>query len=340
MKAPIFPPDPLPPIIVGGSVNILAGASGTGKTALIASWAKAMRDKTPINGYMPDVVTDIALLSADRSYFKSTKQWFDLVGFGDIKVYSIQDDLGFNLQRLRKKQDRVSILDSCLELLKLRPHALVYIDPIGLFLGGNLLDYDTCLVACSEIRRMCLLRQITIIGLAHAAKQIADMKQRYLRLQDRIAGSTAIFGYSDTQIYFASPKELSTKKDPVSHYTLYWNPHHSPEETFALTRDPETGLFSEGVRITDEDPASAVEDLLGRARRLLEFITADLTGTDYADLMALVLQRKDLGVKSDRTLRRYLALLIEVGDIERMGKGAYRKCPEPAPPLGEGPAVH
>ena len=320
---PTFPPDPLPPILLGGSVNVFAGASGTGKTALLAGWAVALRDKTPICGYLPGQIRKIYVISADRSYIQSTKLWFALAGWGDIPAYSLQDDLGFNLARLRKRSDRVSILQHCIDTLSVEPWSVVIVDPLGLFLGGNLLDYDTCLVACSEIRRICQRRQFTILGLAHASKQIADPKRRYLRLQDRIAGSTAIFGYSDTQIYLAAPEELSTPKHPIDHYTLYWNPHHSPSETFALQRTSE-GLFGPAEKIIDARPTNALTQL-ERAASIMEWITDLPGGTNYGDLASLVLRHPTLNCTNDRMLRRWIAALIDAGMIERVGHGSYKQ---------------
>lgn len=326
-NSPIFPPDPLFPILLGGTVNVFAGASGTGKTALLASWAKAFRDGTPICGYQPgDISGGIYLISADRSYVQSTKRWFELAGWGDIPCYSLQDDLTFNMQRLRKRADRVDILKYCLDKLQVQPKSVTLIDPLGLFLGGNLLDYDTCLVACSEIRRIAQTRQTTMIGLAHASKQIADPKRRYLRLQDRVAGSTAIFGYSDTQIYLAAPEELSTAKQPISHYTLYWNPHHSPSETFALDRT-DSGLFTAANKIVDERPANATP-VLEKAMTLLEWINPDSNGTSYGDLYLLITQNPKLDIGSERTLHRWLNMLIEHHLIEKVGFGSYRRLPK------------
>ncbi len=325
-KPPIFPPDPLFPIFIGGTVNVFAGASGTGKTALLASWAVALRDGQPICGYQPgDISGGIYLISADRSYIQSTKRWFILAGWGDIPCYSLQDDLDFNVQRLRKKVDRVDILKHCLDRLEVRPRSVTLIDPLGLFLGGNLLDYDTCLVACSEIRRICQTRQTTMIGLAHASKQIADPKRRYLRLQDRVAGSTAIFGYSDTQIYLAAPEELSTAKEPISHYTLYWNPHHAPAETFALDRT-KSGLFTASKKIIDTRAVNATP-ILERAMTLLEWISPNPAGTAYGNLYILITQHPNLDIGTERTLHRWLNVLLEHHLIERVGHGSYRRLP-------------
>lgn len=234
---PPFPPDPIPRIILGGSVNLLAGASGVGKTALLAGLLTLLRDQQPIFGHTPNPVAAIGMLSLDRSWHQSSQLWFDLAGFPDIPRYCLQDDRAFNVDRLEFKRQRMKILQECLDALALPWGAVLAIDPLSWFLGGNLNDYDACMVACTRIRRLCMERGLTIIGLSHAGKQKADPKHRYLRAQDRIVGSAAQFGYTDTQMYLAGPVETGEKW-----YTFLWNPHHAPEESFQLGRTPE-GLF-------------------------------------------------------------------------------------------------
>ena len=43
--------------------------------------------------------------------------------------------------------------------------------------GGNLLDYDTCAVACHEIRGILRTRGLTLVATAHASKLKADPKE-------------------------------------------------------------------------------------------------------------------------------------------------------------------
>lgn len=299
----------------------MAGASGTGKTALLASWLRALKEgKEFFPGYAPppDAITSISVISADRSWAQSGRKWFGLVDWADINCYSLQDDFGFNIERLRRKSERTTILGECMNVLGYPEgqanNALVLVDPLGLFLGGNLIDYDTCLVACSEIRRLCVKRSVSIIGLAHAGKQLADPKRRYLRMQDRLAGSTAIFGYSDTQMYLAAPEENNAE-----HYGFYWNPHHSPAETFTLRRR-EDGLFHPPEHVIDVNvPVGAPE--LPR-EELLDWISPE--GTLFGDLFDFVQKHPRL-VASDRTLRRWLTTLSTEGLILRSGRGLYKR---------------
>lgn len=310
---PPYPPDPLPPILLGGSVNVMAGAPGTGKTALIADVLRQFRDQEPVFGLEPaaGALEGIGVVTADRSWRKSSKYWFDLVGFGDIPVYSIADDYGFVKARLRKKSDRILILDECLEKLHHKPNSLILVDPLAIFLGGALNDYDSCAVACLEIRDLCRRRQITIIGTAHAGKQKNDKADRYLRLQDRILGSAAQFGYTDTQMYLASPEETGKP-----YFTFLWHPHHAPAATFRLIQQ-KNGLFT-----TDGAPLPETEQTPGS----LEIILTLFPGTDPISFGDLATAATHLPQPLSRaTVHRWVMKAIEEGLVERVKYGVYRK---------------
>lgn len=300
---PQFPPDPIPTIIPGASVNLLAGAPGAGKTAL-SSWIMCQfRDNLPIFGHQPTPIPKLGIICADRSWAQSTSKWFALAGYGDIPHYSLLDDDEFSVRRLRQKQERVTILEACLDKLFLPWGSLVLVDPLALFLGGNLLDYDTCLVACAEIRGACRRRGITIIGTAHASKQRADKNQRYLRLQDRIAGSVALFGYTDTQMYLASPAEIEEEFS-----VFHWSPHHAVSQDFKLTR-ADNGLFI---------PYEGKEgDLVWEARTLLTIIAESPTLTKLTDIVPIA--EVQFGWSRSKVYR-YVGDLVQAHLLIRVGR--------------------
>jgi hypothetical protein len=312
-----FPPDPIPRIIPGGGITILGGAPGAGKTALVTGWACAWRDGRPIFGHAVQQPQRVAYITADRSWTQSARLWFDAAGFPEILHYSLQDDRAFIKGRLRDKDKLVTgIFAHCLQQLaiacpggRLPFGLLVIVDPISLFLGGNLNDYFACAIACSEIRELCLRYGITVLGLAHAAKQKGASKDRYSRLQDRIAGSTAIAGYSDTQIYLASPDEAEE-----DHYLCEWSPHHAPTETFFLDRGDD-GLF---VPIRG---ATEILNLTRMETQLLPLISAQLT-MSTADIVSLGATQLKQG---RRSVERLLKGLLRRGQIEKPVRGQYRR---------------
>ncbi len=311
-------PDPLPHILLHNSVNLLAGASGVGKTAFLAGFLRQLRDHVPIFDQHPSTLPKIGYICADRSW-AGALDWLTRAGYPDIAHYSLIDDQTFIPARLRRKTDRVKILGECLAKLDPLPAgSLVAVDPIGLFLGGNLNDFDTCGVALIEIRRMCLEREITMLGLAHSSKQKADRKERYQRLQDRILGSMALHGYGDTQMYLASPEEIGQK-----YYAFLWHPHQVPAQTFKLDRDPTTGLFIPYAGPDkDEDPGYTPSEL----DRLLHRIPAT---PDLITFAALTRQVEEAHEGSRMTVYRYLLELERTGLIVKLGHGQYSR-PRPS----------
>lgn len=304
---PLFPPDPIPGIILGGSVNLFASPPNTGKTALMATVTRALFLGQPVFGHQPNPIPKICVISLDRSWHQSSQLWYQLAGWKDVELahYCLQDDLEFDVKRLMQKTRRMEVLRYALSKLGDLPvGTLILIDPITPFLGGNLMDYDACLVACTLLRRLCRELGITIIGISHAGKQKNDKKEQYRRLQDRIVGSTAQFGYTDTQMYLASPEETG---EP--HYTFLWHPHHRKPELIPLGR-AENGLFvpyGEGKAEQDH-------------QRILQYVPGpESDGVGFGEL---VLQCEGL---SRATVHRELQESLKAGTVERVGHGRYRK---------------
>ena len=296
--------DLLPNIIPYCSVSLLSGAAGLGKTALIAGIAKAFRDGTPIFGHQPNPVAAIGIIIADRGWARGAKVWFDRAGFPEIKYYSMPDDVTFDPRCLRKKFERTARLGEFIDKLGLPPGSLLFVDPIGLFLGGNLLDYDACAVACHEIRVLLRNRGLTLIATAHSGKLKADKKDRYARLQDQILGSSALLGFSDTQMVLASPEETGR---PC--YTFLWLSHLAPPETFLLDRNAD-GIFE---LAQGGDP--------GTAGRILALFPSDGAETTLGDLTGLA-QAIPLTMKS---VQRALTALISDGKVVKVRRGYYQR---------------
>lgn len=321
----LFPEDPLPPVILGASVNLLAGAPGTGKTAFIAWLVRQLATGGDIFGLRPKTPPYQAFIAADRSWIYSTIRWFQLEGMDHLPAYSLQDDAGFKKSRLRKKSDRIAIFEECLDRVsptgdgKFPLGSLIYVDPLALFLGGNLIDYDACLVACSELREICLQKGISIIGTAHAAKQKADKKEQYVRLQDRILGSAALFGYTDTQLYLAAPAELGRK--PEDPYVFLWAPHHAKTAMFDLVRD-EHGRFSPADGGTSPQPQPAAA-LLASPEAI--WLRTEALGGDAPVRLGKLLELAALQSISRSALYRYLGALEQAGQIESPRRGLWKR---------------
>jgi hypothetical protein len=250
-------------------------------------------------------VAQIGVINTDRNWEDGAGDWFSLVGFGDVRYYSMADDETFDMRALRRKFERAQRLIEFIDKLQLPPESLVIVDPISLFLGGNLLDYDSCAIACHEIRQALRKRRITLLALAHSSKLKADKRERYLRLQDQILGSTAIFGFCDTQMYLASPEEIG---EP--YYTFLWHPHRAKPEMFFLSRD-EVGLF---VPYDGADQGNC-------ARVMYLFPEADEIG------LAVLIELAQQIPLSRTSLKRVLQTLLDRRRVEKVRHGFYRRVP-------------
>jgi hypothetical protein len=243
--------------------------------------------------------------------------WLDRAGYPEICAYSLCDDHNFRPERLEVKRQLIPILTEAIDHLNpLPPGSLVVVDPLGLFMGGNLNDYYACAVSMLRIRRLCQTRQITILGLAHAGKQKGDSRQQYRRLQDRIAGSTGQHGFGDTQMYLASPEETGDKW-----YTFLWHPHTAPAEEFKLGRDPATGLFIPWQTAVMQEHAKPLVDA---AQRLLDHIPTDGDGMSFAELIEWAETER---IASRKSIYRYLLELVDQGHVQKVSHGRYRKLP-------------
>lgn len=305
----VLPPvDPLPGIISFGSVNLLAGAPGVGKTALTAGLLRQFRDGGEIFGRRVNVPPKIAYVCADRGWHVA-QAWMNRAGFPEIPHYSLTDDDDFDDNKLHNKRARLTILRECLDHLDPLPvGSLVCVDPIALFMGGNLNDYDTCAIFLMGIRKIARKRGITILGLAHSSKQKNDKKEQYKRLQDRILGSAAQHGFGDTQLYLASPDETGTE-----YYQFMWNPHLEPAECFRLGREAKTGLF------IPWDKPLAPEERSAEEGKILSAIPDAPEGIGFGELVDRIPDA------SRATIHRYLQQLVKDGIVVHAGYGRYRR---------------
>jgi hypothetical protein len=299
----IVPDDLIPEYLPGGGISILAGAPNLGKTAFLAGLLRDLQLGRPIFGRQPRRVP-MGFVNADRGWKRGAGMWLKRAGVQPLPIYSLSDDPDHKPKTMRRKFDRVDMLLGFIDRLKLPPDSLIIVDPVSPFLGGNLLDYDTCMVACGELRAYLRDRQYTLLGTAHSGKLKADKRERYVRTSDQILGSTAIAGFTDAVLHLASPEELGK-----GYYALAWHPHGAKPETYLMDRD-EQGLF---VPWTGAD----VETLA----RVVSLFPDDGTTLAFGQLV----ERAEALPLSRRTVKNALDKLIEQGRVERVGHGEYRR---------------
>jgi len=298
-------PDPIPGVMPFGTVTIFAGAPGVGKTAMLADWCTRWRDGKPIWGHATNRPTAFYYLAADRQW-ASHATWFALAGFPDIPFYSLADDLSFDVRQLAHARHAHDHFLQCFNRLDPIPGAHVFVDPVApLFIAGDPNRSRDVAVSMLRFSRLAADRQINITCTAHFGKQKTDPKEQYTRPQDRIAGSGAFAGFTDTQIYLIDP---APPKQP--YHILGWVPRHAGPEEFHTVRDA-NGLFV---------PYGLYEEL-ERLDQALNCVSTDPTPA------GIVLQRMQTGLGfSVATAERYLSQLVKLGRVSKPRRGIYQRA--------------
>lgn len=299
--------DPIPGVIPFKTLTVFAGAPGIGKTATLADWIQRWRHGRDIWGHATNPPNQFAYLAGDR-HWESHAQWFRKVGFPDIPHYSIVDDRAFSLDEFSNSAGALDLLkrslDRAADGYPPVPGAHVFIDPaVPLFIAGSQNDPRAVAKSLVAMSREAEQRNINITLVAHFGKQKGDGKDKYTRPQDRIAGSYAFSGFSDTQIYLVGPEEQQP------YHILGWNPRHSHPQDFACQRDDKTGLFIPYDVMRDDATAAEVSDCF------------DATGPTTINVIR---ERALLKGHSKATVHRILDRLIKDGRLARIGRGRYQ----------------
>lgn len=225
--------DPIPTIIPFGSVTVVAGASGAGKTILLSEWMQRLRDGRTICGHSTNAPTAIYHLAADRDW-STYKAAYAAAGYPDINYYCLAEDVGFDPRKWGKKKDALTLFEDCLNCLEPIPGSVVNVDPVApIFIQGNQNDARDVALSLHWYRKMARKYQVTLILYANTAKR--KQEDTYKRAQDRIAGSGAFVAYSDTQI--------AVEQDEDRIMTMCWTPRRAPSGEFRFQFDTGSSLF-------------------------------------------------------------------------------------------------
>lgn len=300
--------DPIPGIMPFGTLTMLSGAPGAGKTALIAEWYVRWRDGRPIWGYATNAPTGFCYIASDRQW-ASHQQWFDLVGMPDVPRYSLADDPHFDIQDIEETKALAMFHDAlkqCNNGAPPIPGSIVTVDPVTpLFIAGSPNNSRSVAKTLLTMSREARSFQITLLLVGHFGKQPADRNARYQRPQDRIAGSGAFSGFSDTQMYLCEP-------DPPDHpfHLFGWNPRHRRPEDFMCQRS-EQGLFVPYDIMREDTVACEVFDCLDAQGATSAAQVKDRAFDDHSH--------------SPATVKRALVRLVEQGRIVRIRRGVYAR---------------
>lgn len=327
------PPDPIPGLIPGGDISLLAGAPGTGKTALYSEWITRIMNGRSILGHMPGKVSAIGVVFTDRQW-QTSRHWLDVAGVPlevtaeeveaklakevveGVPHYCIKDDDSFQWSKMRVAAQHLKLLTGAVEVLwgGLPPEgSLIIIDPISPFFGARLNDYSSVAAAVGPISQWCARNKVTILGTHHTSKLKSDKKDRYVRPQDRILGSTALTGYTNTQFFVVAPEETEKPWHLVGYAT-----HNIPSAEFKFTKN-EKGLFVP-YTAKDADTMRSPGEIDKGTKRLVELLPRG--GKTFQTLRLINMMRAEAGW-SVRTTERKLKELRDQGVAVQPAKGRW-----------------
>ena len=291
-------PDIISSILPDKEVSILAGASGAGKTTLIMQALAAMQQGKEVFGHECQPGLRLGYIAADRSWrsYQRTAELSSL-DLGSIKVRALIDDPAIDLANFEK-----SPLDELERLIaSMLPLDLVAVDPLVVFLGVDTNKYHLSAARLIRLNKACLANNITILGTHHATKARSDYS--FKRPQDRISGTSALLGFTSSQLFLAAPEETSRED---GFYEFHVISHHAAPKVILLSR--EGGRFrhegTEETSYVSTSPTNQLMNLLKNGPLKREDILSSVSG-------------------SRATIDRLLASALAAKVIERGQYGHY-----------------
>lgn len=281
-------------LIPANQITLLAGASGAGKTTLIMQILSAVQQNQLVFGYPARPDLRVGYLAADRTWddyvLLSQRIGLDL---SNIAIQTLIDDTTIDMKRFEDAP-----MDTLKSILtRMLPRDLIICDPFVFFLGVHPNNWQGVGSRMVQVSRWCKEHNVAILGTHHATKARTDFG--FLRPQDRISGSSALHGFTATQMFLDTPEESQK---------LFFEWHivsrHAPQLTIQLQRTS-TGAFELS---TDLSPAQVI---LHAFPNTGECISRKQLLTRVANI-------------SPRTLDRWLPQLAADGVLVREDLGQYR----------------
>ena len=310
--------DPIPGVIPFGTLVVVAGASGAGKTILLAEWVQRMRTGKTICGHPTNPQRDYYVIAADRDWSTYHKA-YSSAGYPQVKRYVLAEDPEFDPQSWGRKKTAFTLFERCIAKLNPIPGSWVHVDPVApLFIQGSQNDARDVALSLHWYRKIAKKYQITLVLFANVGKQKAE--DTYRRAQDRIAGSGAFVAYSDTQI--------SIEQDEDGVMSMQWTPRSAPAEAHQFKFNPKTGLFAPymDAKVPKNLPKHLAVSL-AYVPQLPEHITSP-------DLVRKICES---GTVKRAMSFRHIQQLVALGLITKDDLGVIRRVPSSSEPTtGEG----
>lgn len=275
--------DPIPGILLHGTLNFLAGASGSGKSRMLASWWQRWITGRKICGHKTNRPAGLYWLFADRSWSEDGAIIFRAHGLteADVPHYNLSEDTGIT-ENMKRPEEAMKLLTRGIDAMNPVPGSLVIVDPLSpLFIKGSPNDPRAVAWSLFACRQLCQKRQITMIATAYYSKQKGGTEDKYTRAIDRLSGSGVFAGYGQTVMYIEEPTAERL------YYLFGWRPRHAPEQEFNFEMD-DRGLFRpyQGLQPESLNPDH------DRPHQLLLLIPDD--GVDTGDLATAAMERFDI----------------------------------------------
>ncbi|TFH63976.1 MAG: AAA family ATPase [Gemmatimonadales bacterium] len=290
-------------ILPRDEVSILAGASGAGKTTLIMQILRSLTRNEPVFGR--PTLRDIRLgyIAADRTW-RSYQKTAAHVGLdlSSIGVRALVDDPAIDLKLFEASP--IEELERLIGLLL--PCDLIVVDPLVVFLGVDTNKYHLNAARLIRLNKLCRTNHVTLLGTHHATKARSDYS--FKRAQDRISGTSALLGFTSTQLFLAAPEETE-REDGCAEWHII--SHHAAPTTILLNRG-EGGTFEWAGEESLNQALSLEDRLLGFMRR---HAPDPVTTGDLLNHLS--------SFASPRSIERTLADLRASSMIHSPSKGQY-----------------
>lgn len=211
--------------------------------------------------------------------------------------------------------DESSSVDTALSSLPV--DSLLVVDPISLFIGGDLNKYDTVFSHMVDLNQFCIRYSCTILGIAHAGKQKSDPAQRYTRPQDRIVGTTAQTGCAGTVFHLSPPSETQEDWSEFAYV-----PHHAAAASVRLNRDT-NGLF---VAVSPTTPSRQEQKKVDKALKFASKVL-ELLPEDHSPIAVTILvdSAKTRHLLSRAQTYKHLQALLDLGLAESPTRGYWAR---------------
>lgn len=280
-------------ILAKREVSLFGGPSGASKTTLLFQILQTWNSGDPVFGHASYPVP-YAYISVDRSE-RSVRRTLERIGI-DPDTINVLSAIDLKLTTLR------SVINTA--RVKFSDAKAFFIDGFAsLTPEGKINDYNTVANFLAEATRECGQFDLTIIGIVHAAKTREN--EKYLNARQRILGSVAWAGFSDT-IFYIEPTDAENATCLMRKFEIL--PRNAKNEVFELELTS-TGTLILSTHKKEEDTS--------KSSMFLDNLASNVEFTPEGLQASLLVSRS--------TVKRIIEKWIDSDIIQRVRKGVYVK---------------